>query len=756
MPRSSRGKNTKPSVEVVVQSAQPRPKNQQVRRKPKRAPRDLQIGRKLLAKSMARENNQQTVTGSLSDDLVPTDTPEGSVVLRIVVDPFLTAADHNSVFGWPDGTNQPTVSPHYFGEMSDVSNASGTYSGEDVYPVLQTAILWNYIQLYDADVGVLNEMFYSGDLATTTFRTFRTQRSEYGLKVLNEPSNYTKSRVWSSGFTTEFTATLTTDSGKSTVVQVPGNAKCIGPDPIVEGSSTMVYRYYMNLLGLEDVTAGDPTRAAQVFTQDLPNADSKRFRARADEGHCCPIKLTRCDLPFENFNHSLAVNTTSKAYYYNPLYVAFYGTAEAPASGNGQTFVEIPFDIPEERRHTIMISHYQGLSPQSAFRIKTYEYAECAVALNSILQPYTKDGLMIDRRCMDLASSIHSRMPSAYPSSYNFWGGLWKGIKKGLGFLGKVAKPLSGLIPGGRELYDVVEGVGKNIGIFGGPEISTNKLLLDSPRTSDARTSNVFKSLNSKLSNMTLALICFIGLFCAAFGQVPLQVIVCNNPNTPGICGANLPVFSYDPEQIGLLSEIDQKLNPVSTDVLAEILGTLGRIEIQNMQIIGTVEEIQDNFVLANNRLLDINLELRGVNATLTAIGSTSHRDAQTIHQTLIDTLANQMIDSTTFVDSLATLRNIASSLNSKLNVNIQSQTVNSAVGIVETIPVVYLSGISTQAFVQFQTKDGMTHNVNGFLPMDTLALISEISGTTDKAGVLRLSLTGPYSEIELEPIWTA
>lgn len=473
----------------------------------------------------------------------PTSTPEGMAVVRLAVDPFISAGSQSHVLGWPDGVSQPSVAPHFFGELADVSVISGNYSGVTPFPDMSNKTdVWNYIQLYDADVGVLNECFYFGDLATTKLITFRTQRTEYALKVLNKSSDYTASRLWSAGFTTEFIGTITTDAGKSTVVQVPGNAKLVGP--FENASGTTVFSYHVNLLGVDDPEVGNQALAAQMLTETLPNTDSRRYRTEAKLGHCSVIKTSRSELPYDNFEHADTGTTVSEAWYYNPLYDAFFGASDNPLSGTGTgTRVRIPFDIPAQRKHTLMVAHYQGLSPFSAFRIKTYEFVENTVALNSILQPYTRDGLMIDREATDLVAAIHTKMESAYPSSYNFLGKLWKGVKKGFGWVNdKILDPM-------EDVLRVIPGLGKVVaplekireGIFK-PVIGKRGGRAQMERMPTAYGGMSAKSILNNLSKLAITMMLLFSFVSAQ----PQQVIVCNNPATPGICNPALPAFVED------------------------------------------------------------------------------------------------------------------------------------------------------------------------------------------------------------------
>jgi hypothetical protein len=492
-------------------------------------------------------------------------------VVRLAVDPFISAGSQSHVLGWPDGVSQPSVAPHFFGELADVSVTSGNYSGITPFPDLANSTdVWNYIQLYDADVGVLNECFYRGDLATTTFITFRTQRTEYALKVLNKSSDYTASRLWSAGFTTEFIGTITTDAGKSTVVQVPGNAKLVGP--FEDTSGTTVFSYHVNLLGVDDPMVGDRVTAAQMLTETLPNTDSRRYRTEAKFGHCSVIKTSRSELPYDNFEHAETGTTVSQAWYYNPLYDAFFGASDTPLSGTGTgTRVRIPFDIPAQRKHTLMVAHYQGLSPFSAFRIKTYEFVENTVALNSILQPYTRDGLMIDREATDLVAAIHTKMESAYPSSFNFLGKIWKGIQKGFGWVNdKILDPIEDVLRGipvaGQivaPLEKIREGIFKPITGGRGRRGQMAKMPM---------VRQLFSGVSAKgvLNNLSRLAITMMFLFSLVDAQ-PQQVIVCNNPATPGICNPALPAFVEDEHVVTAIQELgagDQSLLTEIRDAL--------------------------------------------------------------------------------------------------------------------------------------------------------------------------------------------
>jgi len=515
-----------------------------------------------------RSRNQGTISNIMQSELQqPTSTPEGMAVVRLAVDPFISAGSQSHVLGWPDGVSQPSVAPHFFGELADVSVISGNYSGITPFPnMADKTDVWNYIQLYDADVGVLNECFYRGDLATTEEITFRTQRTEYALKVLNKSSDYTASRLWSAGFTTEFIGTITTDAGKSTVVQVPGNAKLVGPFEDVAG--TTVFSYHVNLLGVDDPMVGDRVTAAQMLTETLPNTDSRRYRTEAKLGHCSVIKTSRSELPYDNFEHADTGITVSQAWYYNPLYDAFFGASDAPLSGTGTgTRVRIPFDIPAQRKHTLMVAHYQGLSPFSAFRIKTYEFVENTVALNSILQPYTRDGLMIDREATDLVAAIHTKMESAYPASFNFFGKIWKGIKKGFGWVNdKIMDPVEDIlrgIPGAGKIVEPLEKIREGIfkPIIGGRGRRGQMEKMPMVR-------QLFGGLNAKsvLNNLSRLAITMMFLFTIVDAQ-PQQVIVCNNPATPGICNPALPAFVEDDSVVAAIDGLGEGDQTLLTDI---------------------------------------------------------------------------------------------------------------------------------------------------------------------------------------------
>lgn len=533
-------------VEVVVPEGPPTKRVAARRQRRRMAPVLRALPKQMRGRVGQRSRNQGTISSIMQSEMQgATDTPEGMAVVRLAVDPFISAGSQSHVLGWPDGVSQPSVAPHFFGEMADVTVASGNYSGITPFPTMPNALDWSYIQVYDADVGVLNECFYVGDLATTTNITFRTQQTEYALKVLNNSSDYTASRLWSAGFTLEFTGTITTDSGKSTVVQIPGNAKLVGPTDV---DGVAVFEYHVNLLGVDDPSVGDRVAAAQMLNEVLPNADTRRYRSEAKLGHCSVIKSSRSEMPFDNFEHADTGTVVSQAYYYNPLYDAFFGSSDTPASGTGTgTRIQIPFDIPAQRKHTLMVSHYHGLNPQGAFRIKTYEFVENTVALNSVLQPYTRDGLMIDRDAMDLVAAIHTKMESGYPSSYNFLGKLWKGIKKGFGWVDKVVDSASDIIkilpiPGAKEIVDTLNPIRKTI----------MKPVLSS---TNGIWAGRHPSAKSMLNGMARLAIGLMMIFSIASAQ-PQQVIVCNNPSTPGICGPNLPVSVLDGAVVAAIGDL--------------------------------------------------------------------------------------------------------------------------------------------------------------------------------------------------------
>jgi len=284
-----------------------------------------------------------------------TKTAEGALVMRLAVDPFVAIDSTGHVMGWPDGTNQPSVAPHYRAELHDVTSQVGVYAGVTPFPTFPNALVWSYIQYYDPDIGVLHEMFYTGDIADMTqVKTFRTQRTDYGLKTLNVSDEYTAARIWSAGFTNEFSGTIVSNSGKSTVVQVDIGSKLIGPDDESGSDPTKIFRYFANITGADDPTLASPAAIANALTTLLPNMDPNLYRTVAEEGHCSVMKMSRAELPYDNFTHSVTGDKISQAYAYNPLYVGFYGWSgvdDDPASGTGPISVRIPFDTAQAQCH---------------------------------------------------------------------------------------------------------------------------------------------------------------------------------------------------------------------------------------------------------------------------------------------------------------------------------------------------------------------------------------------------------------------
>jgi len=513
-----------------------------------------------------RQRNQNTIAGRATfgaSGRRMADTVAGEAVVHLAVDPF--SYDNDLQIGWPDGTAEQVVTPHLTGQLPQLVYNTGYFSSGSTFEQLANASPWGTIVYYDPDVGVVFGMNYQGNLADpSALKTFWTERTLYGSRILLNDVDYTASRIIASGFTKEFTGNITANQGQATIVQVPIQCKQVGP---TEVDLVTTYDFYAKILPLEDPTVGDMDLAAEAFITILPQDDTKVVRPVADEGHCCSMKILRPELPMYAFGFNTDDDVVvARGRYWNPLYTAFYGAAvpHSPTTALSLS-VDVPSDILLHRQHNVMISHYTGLSPQASFRLKTRERPECTLTVGSALNFYSHASLDIDRNAMDTVREIHVKMLSAYPAEYNSLGGFfkkaasgwWNGMKKGFNF-GK--NKLLPMIPGGKEVGDMVDQIGGMVGLNSFQEEPRNNLR-ERLRTPTMR------GLNRGLFKLALGMILLLPL---AFAQ-PIQTIVCNNPATPDICGPNLPVYTQDEAvvaAIGGLGEGDQEfLNQINNNL---------------------------------------------------------------------------------------------------------------------------------------------------------------------------------------------